>query len=165
MATRRPDATTPLRIKAKVHYLIAADLGAFLLGAVFFLLIGRIPLLFSPAAIVGLIAALGFVLGFELLLWLRRGVRAVRVDGDSISLEFGPARPALQIPRMMVREITMSRGLRGRRIIISVRNERRRPRFLEGPLDFIRFGQRITIPAGIFSPKDFSALFHALHLG
>jgi hypothetical protein len=139
-------------IQAKPQYLVVANTGAFLLGALIFFLVGRIPLLFSPLAVALLIAALGLALGAELAIWLWRGVRAIVFHDGSLDVEYGPARRTLHVEMEDIAEVSMARGLRGRRILI----------FLKGVGRLGFAGKRLSVPAGVFSSRDFTSMFSRL---
>ena len=75
-----------MSFQAHLRYILTTDLTAFLLAVLIVLLASRIRALLSPLAVVVVIAALAFALGVDLMVWLRRGIRLIEVDDQTLTL-------------------------------------------------------------------------------
>ena len=71
---------------AHLRYILATDAVAFLFGALIVLLASRIRALISPLAVVFVIAALAAAFGADVTLWLYRGIHAIELDDQTLTL-------------------------------------------------------------------------------
>jgi hypothetical protein len=88
----------------------AIDAAGFLAGAILLAALRFVPQLLSPLAFWLLLAALAAAFGADLFLWQSRGIRAIELDGEALSLHRGRRRPVRQII-----ERSSVRGVRARR--------------------------------------------------
>jgi hypothetical protein len=94
----------------------ATGAAGFALGAILLVAARFVPQLISPLAFWLLLAALAAGFGVELLLWASRGVRAIELDGDTLSLWGGRTRSIQRIERSAVRTVRSRRSWGGNSI-------------------------------------------------
>jgi hypothetical protein len=136
---------TQVSLSAHPKYLIASDLIAFLLILVVLLAIFLIPALMSLLAF-GLIAlCVGIGFGVDIVLWFRRGIRAVALDEDALTLHRGRGLAELRVERRAVAGVRVRRVI-GRRLAV-VR---------------LRDGKPVRIPEDAFPPEAFARFLSAL---
>ncbi|OHD74791.1 MAG: hypothetical protein A2177_15510 [Spirochaetes bacterium RBG_13_68_11] len=99
------------------------DAAGFLLGAVLLVAARLVPQLISALAFWLLLAALACVFGVDLLLWFARGVRAIELDGDTLTVRRGRSRTAQRIERVAVRSVRSRRTWGGQMIAIGLRQQ------------------------------------------
>ena len=80
-----------------------------------------VPQLISPLAFWLLFAALVCASGVDFLLWFTRGVRAIELNGDVLTLRRGRTRTVQRIERASVRSMRSGRSWGGRVIQIRIR--------------------------------------------
>ncbi len=99
------------------------DAAGFLLGVVFLVAARLVPQLISPLAFWLLLAALACVFGVDLLLWFARGVHAIELDGDTLTLRRGWSRTVQRIERASVRSVRSRRNWGGQMIEIRLQQQ------------------------------------------
>ena len=129
-----------LLIVAAVSFAIADGLLSLLL--IPRLLISLAFFVFASAIL--LIAATGSV-----TLWGLRGIRAVAVDAEGLTILRGRRNAALRVPRSCITRVRVRRGPIGPALIVTLERARGRPR-------------RIAIRSDAFAPDDFQRLAAAL---
>ncbi len=103
--------------EAHLRYLLATDVAGFLLGALILFLVSRIRAMVSPLALALIIIALGVAFGLDVALWLRRGVRSIELDDETLVLYRGTGMTPQPIRKDSVRQIRVVRRL-GRRTAV-----------------------------------------------
>ncbi len=103
--------------EAHLRYLLATDVAGFLLGALILFLVSRIRAMVSPLALALIIIALGVAFGLDVALWLRRGVRSIELDDETLVLYRGTGMAPQPIRKDSVRQIRVVRRL-GRRTAV-----------------------------------------------
>jgi hypothetical protein len=109
-------------LHAHPRYLMATDIGAFLLSVVVLFGVSRIPLLFSPLAfgMLTLILAAGFAA--DIWLWFARGIRIVEVDGERLSVYTGKALGARTLDRAGISTLRVAQGVGRRTVVVKPRS-------------------------------------------
>jgi len=123
MAPPRPRI---LRLASRPSRILAIDAAGFLLGAAVLVAARFVPQLLSPLAFWLLLASLAAGFGIDLLLWMRRGVRAIELEGRTLILRRGTAREVQRIERADVRGVSTRRRWGGRSIEVRTGGRRRR---------------------------------------
>jgi hypothetical protein len=115
---------TRITLTAHLRYLAATDGAAFLIIVLLLFGASRIRILLSPLAVLALslLTAAGF--GAHVWLWLRRGIHAVEVDDDSITVYRGSARAAQRLERGAIESIRVVNRLGWRAIVVHPRSGR-----------------------------------------
>jgi predicted membrane metal-binding protein len=113
-----PPRVSPLRLESRPGRIPAIDAGGFLLGVVLLVAARLVPQLISPLAFWLLFAALVCAFGVDFLFWLMRGVRAIELNGDVLTLRRGRSRTVQRIERASVRSARSRRSWGGRVIQI-----------------------------------------------
>ncbi|HVO38276.1 MAG TPA: hypothetical protein VMV03_04530 [Spirochaetia bacterium] len=103
--------------EAHLRYLLATDVAGFLIGALILILVSRIRSIVSPLALVLIIIALGLAFGLDVALWLRRGIRSVELDDETLVLYRGTAMTPQPIRKDSVQRIRVVNRL-GRRTAV-----------------------------------------------
>jgi hypothetical protein len=103
--------------EAHLRYILVTDVSGFLLGALILIVISRIRAMVSPLALALIIIALGLAFGLDIALWLRRGIRSVEVDGETLVLYRGTGMTPQPIRKDTVQQIRVVRRL-GRRTAV-----------------------------------------------
>ncbi len=155
--SREAGSQQALRVEAHAWLIPAVDGASFALGTLFFYFVSRLRLIFSPLAFVILSVALGIALGLEAAVWFRRGIRAVEVDKDGMSLELGPHRLVEKIAWADIASVRLSGPLGIRRIRIRLRREH--PRLASALARILPWPRlRASIASTAFSRESFEKL-------
>lgn len=125
MAPPRPRI---VRLSSRPSRILVIDAAGFLLGAVVLVAARFVPQLLSPLAFWLLAAALAAGFGIDLMLWVRRGVRAIELEGQTLILRRGRARAEQRIERADVRCVSTRRRWGGRSIEVKTRDRGHRRR-------------------------------------
>ena len=105
----------------------AIDVAGFLAGAVLLAALRFVPQLVSPLAFWLLLAALAAAFGVDQFLWFSRGIHAIELDGDTLTLHRG-RRPSVRhlIERPSVRGVRARRSWGGQAVEIRLRRDENR---------------------------------------
>jgi len=102
----------------------AIDAAGFLAGAILLAALRLVPQLVSPLAFWLLLAALAAAFGVDLFLWFSRGIHAIELDGNTLTLHRGRRRRVRQlIERPSVRGVRARRSWGGQAVEISLRRD------------------------------------------
>jgi hypothetical protein len=114
-----------ITLHAHIRYLVAANAAALLLVALLLAVVTLFRWLLSPlaAVLLGMLAASLFAA--EILLWRARGIQAVEVDEDSLTLYRGRGRSARSLPRGSVARVRVVNRLGWRTLLVYPRSGRR----------------------------------------
>jgi hypothetical protein len=125
---------------------VVTDAVALVAGVLILVALSRLRLLFSALAIGLLAGALVVYLAVDVLLWILRGVREVKMSAEAVVLVIGRNRETRRIGADEIGGIRMTRRLGRRRIVIL-------PRSTEG-----RTLRKTAISDDAFSREDFAKI-------
>jgi len=107
-----------MTIHAHSRYLIVTDAAVLVLVEALLFGVGRVRVLLSPLAfwLLSAVAVVGFAL--DVAAWFWRGIRAVDVDADVLTVYRGPSLSAQAFPRSSIVRLKVTRfpGARGVRL-------------------------------------------------
>lgn len=107
-----------MRINAHSRYLIVTDAAVLVLVEALLFGVGRVRVLLSPLAfwLISAVIIVGFAL--DVAAWFWRGIRAVDVDADVLTVYRGPSLSAQAFPRSSIDRLKVTRfpGARGVRL-------------------------------------------------
>ncbi len=134
-----------ITLDARLRYILATDIAAFVAAAALVFIVSRIHSLVSSLAAWLLAAALLAGFAVDIVLWLVMGIRRVELDGEELTLTVGRAR---RVHRLTPRDVT--------RVHVTTRLGRRAVviRTVNGP--------RIRIPEDAFPREPFGRFTGAL---
>jgi hypothetical protein len=128
-------------LHANIRHLVAADAAALLLVALTLFALTLFRFLLSPLA-AGLLALLCAALfAARILLWRERGIQAVELDEQTLTVYRGRARAARSLPRAAVARVRIARRLGWRAVLV-----------------YPRSGRRVRIPEDAFPREEFIRL-------
>jgi hypothetical protein len=125
---------------------VVTDAVALVAGVLILVALSRLRLLFSTLAIGLLAGAFAVYLAVDVLLWMLRGVREVKVSAEAVVLVIGRNRETRRIGADEIGGIRLTRRLGRRRIVIL-------PRSTEG-----RTLRKTAISDDAFSREDFEKI-------
>ena len=100
----------------------AIDAAGFLIGAILLVAVRFVPQLISPLAFWLLLSALAAGFGVDLILWFSRGIHAIGLEGDTLTLHRGRRRSVRQlVERASVRSVGARRSWGGQVLEIRLR--------------------------------------------
>ena len=112
-------------IHAHPRYLVATDAAALLVAEVILFVLSRVRVLLSPLAF--LLLGLGVLLGFaaDVGLWFWKGVRAVELSDDLLTVYRGPSLAPEAVQRSVILSARISRLPGGRSVRLRAMSGRR----------------------------------------
>jgi predicted membrane metal-binding protein len=147
---------------------IATNAAGFLFGAILLVAARFVPQLVSALAFWLLLSALAAAFGADLIAWFLRGIRAVELDGEALTLLRGRQRSPRRIERTSVYRVRSRRRWGGRAIELRLRQ-----RAFRSPLRGVRSAMtelltrllrrdRVLIRDDAFDRSAFAALAERL---
>jgi predicted membrane metal-binding protein len=163
-----PTRTRPLRLESRPGRMPAIDAAGFLFGAVLLVAARLIPQLISLLAFWLLLAALACGFGVDLFLWFHRGVHAIELDGDMLTLRRGRSRTVQRMERTLVRSVRSRRTWGGQKIVIKLRQPQvrgvvhRLHNAKDQLLSYLLRRDRVVLRDDVFDRETFASLAEQL---
>jgi hypothetical protein len=147
----------------------AIDATGFLIGTVLLIAVRFVPQLISALAFWLLLVALAAGFGIDLLLWFSRGIHAIELDGDTLTLHRGRRHSIRQlIERASVRSVRSRRSWGGQTVEIglqrpAVQSAARRDESVTARLVSRLLGRdRVLLRDDVFDREAFAGLAERL---
>jgi predicted membrane metal-binding protein len=143
----------------------AIDAAGFLIGAILLVAVRFVPQLISPLAFWLLLSALAAGFGVDLILWFSRGIHAIELEGDTLTLHRGHRRSVRQrVERTSVRCVRARRSWGGQVVEIRLRRygDRGIARLLSRLVSRLLGQDRVLLRDDAFDREAFAVLTERL---